>query len=376
MAGTDMTVLHSCPIIITLDSDGSCDGVDAGGAALHQQTLDLSDLLPLPLLLPDDLCPTTQGRLGFPGLDREPPRHTQDGSDHDVDVETVEGRDVPLGLEEGQRSEVFSVDSSSQAGGRSDDRRLLASILGDLQVATQPKWSWTSRWDGRPANDPAVASGPVPELPPLLKQVSPVRSYSRNTPPPLRRSDAPSPRPSRDCACTTNHKPCCPPGPAPQSASRSGPGGCSPPSALQPSVPPAGGPSAHTQPTSTERSPDTPPAGPSANHLHLLLGDSVPARECGAEGHPSPAAGGASSVLAAPPSSGCWVPPSAAAGAPPPAPPQSSDGRGGAALLLHSASSSSASSEGLEPTLSLPSAPAERQLPTSAPVAGGPQTPL
>lgn len=360
MAGTDMTVLHSCPIIITLDSDGSCDGVDAGGAALHQQTLDLSDLLPLPLLLPDDLCPTAEGRLGFPGLDQEPPRHTQDGSDHDVDVETVEGRDVPLGLEEGQRSE--GVDSSSQAGGRSDaavsDRRLLASILGDLQVATQPKWSWTSRWDGRPANDPAVASGPVPELPPLLKQVSPVRSYSRNTPPPLRRSDAPSPHPSRDCACTTNHKPCCPPGPAPQSASRSGDGGCSPPSALQPSVPPAGGPSAHTQPTSTERSSDTPPGGPSgANHLHLLLGDSVPAGECGAEGHPSPAAGGASSVLATPPSSGCWsdsscrssqVPPSAAAGAalddhaPPPAPPQSSDGGGAcpaAALVLHSASS-------------------------------------
>lgn len=139
---------------------------------------------------------------GFHGSDREPPgQKAQGSSDHDVDVETVEtGTDFLSGPEEAKRPQVINVGSSSQPAGQSDaevsDSHLLASILGDLQVVTQPKRSSSSSFEGRPS-PVAAACDPSTELnlPPLLRQVSPVRSYSRNTPPPLRRSDAPSPRP-------------------------------------------------------------------------------------------------------------------------------------------------------------------------------------
>lgn len=304
IVSSDTTLLHSSPIIITLDSEGSQDGLHAGAPELRQQevrqqevrqqALGWSDLLPL--LLPEDVCQTTGGQLpvgtlnqGLHGSDQGPPPHTQDGSDHDVDIETVEGPGFLLGWEEVQRSEVFS---SSQQG-----QSEAASLLGDPQAATQPKWSLTPT-----THSHSKEGGSLPELPPLLRQVSPIRSYSRNTPPPLRRSDAPT-----DCAapaaagCSTNHKP----GPAPQSSSFS----------LQQaaSASPADVPPAQSRSTSTERrkerssaAEDTPPAADGRsglNHSHKLLEDFVPSGERGVDSPPSPVEGDAPARLCPPASS-------------------------------------------------------------------------
>lgn len=333
----------SSPVIITIHSDGSRDGVDGGSPGGSQHNLDLSHLLSLPLVLPDGIHQTMNAEgeelpvdilnQGFRGLDREPPGQTQGSSDHDVDVETVEGNDFLPGSEEDKRSKVISMDSSSQPAGLSNadvsDSRLLASILGDLQVITQPKCSFSSSFDGRPStNRPVCDHGsgvnqPTPDLPPLLKQVSPVRSYSRNTPPPLKRSDAPSPRPlcsdAQTTGCTTNRGLSSPPGSSSRGASVSA--GClqdcsfAPSSELQPgkremfsaaSCPPSdlqcgtsvltvdlpsacSDISAHSQPTSTQRRdvdmlPDD--CGSSGvNHRFMLSDDSL---ECGPHGQFSP----------------------------------------------------------------------------------------
>lgn len=345
LAASEMAFFCSSPIIITLDSDESQDGLD-GRPAVHPQTLDLSDLsdlsdlLPLPLLLPDGVCPTTPaegggaaGEIltnpGSPGLDQESPRQPQDNSDHDVDVETVEGQHFLLGSEEVQRSEVFSVLQSHGASAS----RLLASILRDVQVVSQPKWTLASSGDSPVGEQGTDVSRPLPELPPLLQQVSPVRWSSRDTPPPL------SPRLS-DCApaaCSTNHKPWCAPGSAPQSASTGG-----------------DVPSAHSQSTSTERRKQrssTPPGGrgPSGvKRSQRILEDFAPSRDAGTDSHPS-------SVLLM--SSSCrssQIPSRAAAGAaldagaPSLAPPKSTVWKCGSGAapptVQHTALSSSASS--------------------------------
>lgn len=230
----------------------------------------------------------------------------------------MEGQDFLLGWKEVRRSEVFSTDSSSQLVGPSDDGGLLASILGELQVVTQPQRSFTCSSDGRPAPDSLVGyHGNEGKLPPLLRQVSPVRAYSRNTPPPLKRSDAPSPRPWGGCApaaCFTSHRPPCPPG-----CRGRGDGSSSPSSALQPAAwaPP---PDVHAAPsltTSTEHrkqrpsaAADTAPGGAASSGVsHQLLEHFVPSSGCGTETHHSPVEGDAP-VQLCPPASPLLMPPS------------------------------------------------------------------
>lgn len=213
-------------------------------------------------------------------MDQEPPRQTRDGSEPDVDVETVEG------------SEVFSVDSSSRPEGRSDvavsDSPPLASLLGDLQVVTQPQW-------GVPSTHPPVGfhtaevSRPSPQLPPLLQQVSPVRTSSRNTPPPLKR---------RGAAAAAA-------GGGPGSASRGG--GClgrgdgsfSPPG-LQPAASASNGPPAQSPAERRKQrcSPaaDTPPGGPGSPEVNHRVLDDAPS-EGGPGRQPSPVEGGAPAQL-------------------------------------------------------------------------------
>lgn len=199
-------------------------------------------------------------------MDQESPRQPQDSSDHDVDVETVEGQHFLLGSEEVQRSEVSVAHSHGASASR-----LLASILGDVQLVSPPKWTLASSGDGhRPPASPVGDRGPdvsrpLPELPPLLQQVSPVRWSSRDTPPPL------SPRLSHlaPAACSTNHKPRCPPGTGPHSVPRG-----------------ADVPSAHSQSTSTEhrkQCSNTPPGG----HGGKFLEDFAPSGDRGTDSRPS-----------------------------------------------------------------------------------------
>lgn len=336
--------MFSCrsPVIITIHSDGSHDGVDGGSLVSSQQTLDLSHLLPLPMLLPDGVHQTANAEGGelpvdilnqeFHSSDQEPPGQTQGSSDHDVDVETVEGNDYLSGSEGAKRSQVINVDSSSRPAGQSDaevsDSHLLASILGDLQVVTQPKCSFSSSCDGLPSTvTPARDQGPelnqaTPDLPPLLKQVSPVRSYSRNTPPPLKRSDAPSPRPWHPNAGVANRSRSSLPGSSSQGASVSAScfqdhsflsselqpekgelfsAASRPPADLQwdtsastVDFPPAacGGASAHRNVdlcSSVEDTPSGADGSSGANHSHILADDLVPSLECGLDAHLSPA---------------------------------------------------------------------------------------
>ncbi|XP_029695423.1 E3 ubiquitin-protein ligase Topors-like isoform X2 [Takifugu rubripes] len=323
------------PVIITIHSDGSQDGADGGSLLSSQQTLDVSHLLPLPMVLPDGVHQTANAEGGelpvdmlnqeFHGSDQEPPGQTQGSSDHDVDVETVEGNDFLSGSEEAKRSEVVDVDSSSQPAGQShaevSDSHLLASILGELQVVAQPKCSFSSSCEGHPSSvTPACDQGPelsqaTPDLPPLLKQVSPVRSYSRNTPPPLKRSDAPSPRPRHPDAGTRWSAP----GSSSQAASVSA--GCfqdhsflssewqperremfsaarrAPADLLWDSsastvgFPPA---ACGDAPARSHRNVDlSAPCGAAGssgvNHSHIVSDDLVPPLECGPDAHPSPA---------------------------------------------------------------------------------------
>ncbi|XP_049424179.1 uncharacterized protein LOC125883729 isoform X2 [Epinephelus fuscoguttatus] len=309
----------SSPVIITLDSDSSHD--DANNKNNHsssssplssQQTVDFSDLPPLPLVhsagvggalnaeigeLPVDILDR-----GSDGSETEPADQPEaagpiaiDNSDHDVDVENVEESGSLLGLDEdkgqmrmadtkltapGNQTGAGGVEGGSQptraidgaatstnlvrkrdAEVSTSDSHLLATILNDLKGITAPKcdlslnfepscspetrnkrfrkqcevsqsrsnqddWLAETRYPYTDSSDKRLSYDlvdenrgsdlptcrtsirPLPPLerpkecrvreegkdaPPLLKRASPVRSYNRNTPPPLKHKDHGSP---------------------------------------------------------------------------------------------------------------------------------------------------------------------------------------
>ncbi|XP_040887505.1 E3 ubiquitin-protein ligase Topors-like [Toxotes jaculatrix] len=282
----------SSPVIITLDSDSSRD--DTNNRTIHsssssplssQQTVDFSDLPPLPLVhsagvggaldaeigeLPVDILDR-----GSDGSETEPTGRSEgpiaidnsDDSDRDVDVENVEesgslpgcndNKSLPSSIR-GPMREVDSkvpapdpsVDGGAQQTGDNDsvsittdihkrNDRLLATFLSDPQCdlslncapsfspdtrtkrfpcearSNQDGWSAetqhplatlpaerqphdvrdlpTCRTSARPPPPPQQLKEGT-DVPPLLKQASPVQSYNRNTPPPLKHKDAGSPR--------------------------------------------------------------------------------------------------------------------------------------------------------------------------------------
>ncbi|XP_071314942.1 uncharacterized protein [Trachinotus anak] len=317
---------NSSPVIITLDSDSSHDdgnnkniNSSSSSPLSSQQTVDFSDLPPLPLVhspgvggalnaeigeLPVDILDR-----GSDGSETEPAGQSEaagpiaidnsDNSDHDVDVENVEESDSLLvwnddkGLSSsihGPTRKVYTktttdnnpreakvVDRGAQRTRDSDsapammdlhkrnsevstsDSYLLATILNDLKEIAVPEcepslnfeasyspdtrkkhfhdrcrasrphsnqddWLPETRRpnaslpverhsnDVRDQNqglDSHTSTPPPPSLqqlkecsvreegmdiPPLLKKASPVQSYNRNTPPPLKHKDAGSPR--------------------------------------------------------------------------------------------------------------------------------------------------------------------------------------
>lgn len=261
----------SSPVIITLDSDSSRDHADAHRSSSSspissQQTVDFSDLPPLPLLhspgvdralgaeigeLPVDILDR-----GSDGSDTEPVGRSEtsapiaidnsDCSDRDVDVETVEengsrpGSDGDKGTKRGAESTPAANQREADGGGAAvqsevtSDSRLLATIISELEgtaapecgpsltmednnssnARTQPfrgqrkviQGSWLAETrhrspglsDGRGEHQGLDSGCRVREegkdLPPLLKQASPVRSHNRNTPPPLKHKYDSSPR--------------------------------------------------------------------------------------------------------------------------------------------------------------------------------------
>ncbi|XP_059211312.1 E3 ubiquitin-protein ligase Topors-like [Centropristis striata] len=269
----------SSPVIITLDSDSSHDDdiiprrSSSSSPISSQQTVDFSDLPPIPLVhaaganlsaeigeLPVDILDR-----GSDGSDTEPAGRSDtmgpiaidnsEDSDRDVDVENVDENGSPTGSD-GDHGPMRPSDTKfdhREAGentSAASDSRLLASILSDLagpkaeqsvdflprsppdarkKLFRDPCASWVDRGDWlaemrRQSNDfldhtdlppcHSAARPPLPhrwlkpskDVPPLLKQASPVRSHNRNTPPPLKHKDAGSPRgspaPSADLQAT------------------------------------------------------------------------------------------------------------------------------------------------------------------------------
>ncbi|XP_030609747.1 E3 ubiquitin-protein ligase Topors isoform X2 [Archocentrus centrarchus] len=282
----------SSPVIITLDSDSSRDdpnnknsGSISSSPLSSQQTVDFSDLPPLPLVHSAGVSSVLDAEIGdLPvdildrgsGSDTEPAGQSkatvQGYSDHEVDVENVDD-DVegPVTVTktpdpESQR-EAGTAGEGSQPMGEHDaahvmtdllhkrlpeastsDSHLLASILSDLDRISAPKCEaslniearcspdsrkrryrdpcavsqahqqqggWVADFpeeqqsDVRAQNQESTSIDSPPPLkqwkecrvgeegrdaPPLLRQASPVRSYNRNTPPPLKHKDAGSPR--------------------------------------------------------------------------------------------------------------------------------------------------------------------------------------
>ncbi|XP_035506386.2 uncharacterized protein LOC118319821 isoform X1 [Scophthalmus maximus] len=264
----------SSPVIITLDSDSSHDDDDLNKTTISsssssplssQQTVDFSDLPPLPMVhsagvggaldaeigeLPVDILDR-----GSDGSEAEPPGRSEvavDNSDHDVDVEHDEDGGSPLGCDVddrgaslGTRGPIRGVDKTTASDPRGatsedgndsvpSDSRLLATILDDLRGIAAPRCdlslnydarkvrsrvradhgSWSSELerkcneagDQNQGSDLPTPAPPPPlhqmafrvgeeavDVPPLLKQASPVRSHHRNTPPPLKHKDAGSP---------------------------------------------------------------------------------------------------------------------------------------------------------------------------------------
>ncbi|XP_030018191.1 E3 ubiquitin-protein ligase Topors-like isoform X2 [Sphaeramia orbicularis] len=237
---------NSSPVIITLDSDSSQDDVidkpssSCSSPFSSQQTIDFSDLPPLPLVhstgvggaldaeigeLPVDILdrgsdrsetePACQSKVSDPiSVDNS------DDSDADVDVERLDNpglSDGPIKVQvDGRSHAVGGRPASLNRTDLPSDRRLLATILNDLEGLAVPK---CDRLNSEPGcHSPDAKSKPVggtlsfestqpfvdkaqqPDLPlslpalhrdapPLLKQTSPVRSYNRNTPPPLKHKD-------------------------------------------------------------------------------------------------------------------------------------------------------------------------------------------
>ncbi|XP_028986638.1 serine/arginine repetitive matrix protein 2-like [Betta splendens] len=157
----------SSPVIITLDSDSSRDAISnrhAGGGSSSssplssQQTVDFSDLPPLALLhsasaaggleahvgeLPVDILDR-----GSDGSDTEPVEQPEalvpvdkGGSDHEVDVESVERSSSVLGRKAAK--DDTSNDPREPAGGTGPaggaDRCLLATVLSDLRGISAPQ---------------------------------------------------------------------------------------------------------------------------------------------------------------------------------------------------------------------------------------------
>ncbi|XP_063757007.1 serine/arginine repetitive matrix protein 2-like isoform X2 [Eleginops maclovinus] len=212
----------SSPVIITLDSDSSrgADSSCSSSPISSQQTVDFSDLPPLPLVHSSGVGGALSadiGELPIDILDRD----GSDGSEEpiainsDIDVEKVEagGSDEePIGV-----ADSNDVTNSQRKRKSLSDSRLLARILNDLQGINAPTFNPLTfepheargklfRDGGiehRDFDAPACRSAihPLPyyerlkdtEVPPLLKQASPVRPYNRNTPPPLKHKDAGSP---------------------------------------------------------------------------------------------------------------------------------------------------------------------------------------
>nr|XP_046235998.1 E3 ubiquitin-protein ligase Topors-like isoform X2 [Scatophagus argus] len=304
----------SSPVIITLDSDSSRDDINnnnnnnnssgSSSPVSSQQTVDFSDLPPLPLLhsarvdgalnaeigeLPVDILDrgsdgSETEPVGQPEAARSVGIYNSDNSDREVDVENVDERGSLLGSDDDKRpmrradAEAGTVDSdsptaeSNAASTATDlvhktdsefstsDSRLLATILNDLKGIAAPKrdhsfgfessclsgtrkkhfraqrevsqaylnqddWLAEARHPSLPeqqqSNDGRGQSQslglptfhasipPLPhleqlkerrvreeakDLPPLLKQASPVGSRNRNTPPPLKHGGAGSQR--------------------------------------------------------------------------------------------------------------------------------------------------------------------------------------
>ncbi|XP_029283451.1 uncharacterized protein LOC115005661 isoform X2 [Cottoperca gobio] len=238
------TTHSSSPVIITLDSDSSHSSSSSSRLS-SQQTVDFSDLPPLPLVhsagvggalsseigeLPVDILDR-----GSDGSEAEPAGPVAINSD--VDVENVDeggsalGSDDdkgPNGAADAETTESNAAPATknpSRKRNSTSDSRLLASILSDLKGITAPKFNPLNfepncSPGGRkrlfrdgdivdqnlsfdsPTRRNAIRPPPPLErlkdkdVPPLLKQASPVRSYNRNTPPPLKHKDAGSPHPS------------------------------------------------------------------------------------------------------------------------------------------------------------------------------------
>uniref|UniRef100_UPI0037E709F9 E3 ubiquitin-protein ligase Topors-like n=1 Tax=Semicossyphus pulcher TaxID=241346 RepID=UPI0037E709F9 len=286
----------SPPVIITLDSDSSHDEVNNNSSSSSplssQQTVDFSDLPPLPLMHSSGVGGALNAEIGelpvdildrgSDGFEIEPAGQSEaagpiaidnsDNSDGDVDVDvenveesgSVSGSDEDKGpkRETNETRETRTAGDSSQPAGENKaapkttdlthkrdsevlppDSHLLATILNDLKgiepkcdlsLNFEPNSSLDTRrkhlrdysnqedWlterkhpnhslsEERPCNqnqvfDPPIGSTSIPPLPllergeegrdvpPLLRQASPVHSHNRNTPPPLKHKDAGSP---------------------------------------------------------------------------------------------------------------------------------------------------------------------------------------
>ncbi|XP_056299303.1 uncharacterized protein LOC130212188 [Pseudoliparis swirei] len=202
----------SSPLIITLDSDSSLDAAGSSSPISSQQTVDFSDLPALPSVRSGGgggaLGGAEIGELPVDILDRGSEGSEVADGDRDVDVENLEESGFLLNDDEGPMGAAAANPKGSRPMGEKDaaanppealssDGRLLASILDDLKGNFDP--GFHRRGAARPADrkrrfDSPASRTEVKEAPPLLKQASPVRSYNRNTPPPLKHKDAGSPR--------------------------------------------------------------------------------------------------------------------------------------------------------------------------------------
>ncbi|XP_035989290.1 E3 ubiquitin-protein ligase Topors isoform X2 [Fundulus heteroclitus] len=274
------TQLTSSPVIITLDSDSSHDDANkktnsASSSPLSsQQTIDFSDLPPLPLApsargtmdadigdLPADILDRGSDGSECEAVDPSRAKNRRDNSFVDVtnveetvslpdssdDQQTAEpvGAAEPKAPSGGQREPAaVGEGEGSGAGHRGDpepsssDRCLLESILNDLnqlapprrELALNPDYGFPPEKRRRTLQEASAeagcypvggaCSGPAPpiscqqnqdygsrtssvpspppveraegrEVPPLLRRTSPVGSYHRNTPPPLKHKDDP-----------------------------------------------------------------------------------------------------------------------------------------------------------------------------------------
>uniref|UniRef100_A0AAQ4S196 RING-type E3 ubiquitin transferase n=1 Tax=Gasterosteus aculeatus aculeatus TaxID=481459 RepID=A0AAQ4S196_GASAC len=204
----------SLPVIITLDSDSSLG--DDSSLISSQRTVDFSDLPPLPGPLPPaDVLDR--------GSEVEPGGPVAVDNISDVDVEgsgSLLGSDDDVERPIGKR-DTSSADVSSKRDSEvlSSDSCLLATILNDLEGMAVPPVIFDP---GQLANagakcardapplerlpneaeditplersndegeDISLLERPRQDVPPLLTQASPVRSYMRNTPPPLKHKD-------------------------------------------------------------------------------------------------------------------------------------------------------------------------------------------